>query len=325
MSSKMLKIGFLENRLNIRGTSVAMFHYAHYNETMLGNKSVIITRDLKRTNMIDTSQEVYNRFINRFQVLYYENKEDIDRIVAEQQLDILYIIKAGSPSDGLTNFKCKTIIHCVFETREPHGNHYVTISEFVNNIHGTKLTVLPHIVEVHETNKTLRQKLDIPVEATVFGTYSGENQFDIYYINSVIAHILTNNINNIYFIFLGIKPFCNVSDKHIIFLPSTTDMKYKRKFINTCDAMLYGRAGGETFGLSCGEFSICNKPVICHTPEHSHFHLDVLGNDAILHHNYDELLEILMNWSRFNKDVSHNGYKKYTPIYVMAIFQTLLS
>ena len=31
---------------------------------------------------------------------------------------------------------------------------------------------------------------------------------------------------------------------------------FKKKFINTCDAMIYGRSLGESFGLSCGEFAI---------------------------------------------------------------------
>ena len=28
----------------------------------------------------------------------------------------------------------------------------------------------------------------------------------------------------------------------------------KDHFLNTCDAMIYGRSLGESFGLSCGEF-----------------------------------------------------------------------
>lgn len=36
----------------------------------------------------------------------------------------------------------------------------------------------------------------------------------------------------------------------------------KTTFINTCDAMLWARHDGETFGLAIGEFSSKNKPVI---------------------------------------------------------------
>ena len=41
MSSK--KIAFHTNQLSIRGTEVALFQYAKYNEEILGNKSVIFT------------------------------------------------------------------------------------------------------------------------------------------------------------------------------------------------------------------------------------------------------------------------------------------
>ena len=88
--------------------------------------------------------------------------------------------------------------------------------------------------------------------------------------------------------------------------------------------MLYGRSGGETFGLSCGEFSLCNKPVIGRANEHSRSHLIILGDDMIKHNNYDELFEILTNWTAYKKDVSSNGYKKYTPQYVMNIFNSFL-
>ena len=34
-----MKIAFFENFLNVRGTTVALFDYAHYNEVLLGNQS----------------------------------------------------------------------------------------------------------------------------------------------------------------------------------------------------------------------------------------------------------------------------------------------
>jgi hypothetical protein len=38
-------IAFLSNNLTLRGTEVALYDYADYNEKILGNKSIIITRD----------------------------------------------------------------------------------------------------------------------------------------------------------------------------------------------------------------------------------------------------------------------------------------
>ena len=39
-----MNIGFIDNHLSIRGTSIALFEYAHFNETLLYNNSFIITR-----------------------------------------------------------------------------------------------------------------------------------------------------------------------------------------------------------------------------------------------------------------------------------------
>ena len=39
----MKKIAFHSNQLSLRGTEIALFAYAKYNEDILGNKSVILT------------------------------------------------------------------------------------------------------------------------------------------------------------------------------------------------------------------------------------------------------------------------------------------
>ena len=44
-------------------------------------------------------------------------------------------------------------------------------------------------------------------------------------------------------------------------LPPTADVARLHAFIRSCDAMLHGRTGGETFGLACAEFSAFNRPV----------------------------------------------------------------
>ncbi len=41
-------VGFLSNKLTLRGTEIAVYDYADYNETILNNKSIIITRDYNK-------------------------------------------------------------------------------------------------------------------------------------------------------------------------------------------------------------------------------------------------------------------------------------
>lgn len=319
-----MKIAFLSNKLTLRGTEVCIYDYADYNEKILNNESIIITRPFEYVKIhspMDVHPQAYKKFQDRFQIEYYINPNEINEIIRKNNIDILFIEKAGSPNDGLVFNTCKTIIHCVFDTIYPHGTLYTSISDTLNKIHNTTIPVLPYMVAVHPTTENLRKELNIPETATVFGTYSGADCFNIDYIRQIVIDIGNNpNFSNIYFIFMNINKFCQENDR-IRFLPGTSNMEMKRKFINTCDAMLYGRDGGETFGLCCGEFSLCNKPIIARPGEHSWAHEDILGDCMIKQSNYNELYNILTNWSKYNKDVSNNGYKKYTPETVMNNFK----
>lgn len=319
-----MKIAFLSNKLTLRGTEVSLYDYADCNETILKNQSVVITRDIqKHPEFKDIHQAAYDKFNSRFPVFYYETNTDIDAIVVREKIDVLFIEKAGG-NDGLMSTKCKNLIHCVFTTSEPHGDLYTCLSDFINQICNTNVPVINYMVRVHPTTRHLRAELGIPEDAIVFGTYSGADCFDIDYIRHAVQTIgHAPEFSNIYFLFLNILPFGTPSNR-IMFLPGTADMESKRMFINTCDAMLYGRAGGETFGLSCGEFSLADKPIIGRSDEHSKAHLLILGDDMIKHSNYQELYEILTNWTAHKKDVSTNAYKRYTPERVMSEFQSCL-
>ena len=57
-----MKILFIENHLNVRGTTLALYDYAHFNETILGNKSIIATRPISLIISVDVSPEIYEKF-----------------------------------------------------------------------------------------------------------------------------------------------------------------------------------------------------------------------------------------------------------------------
>jgi hypothetical protein len=317
-----MKIGFLSNKLTLRGTEVNLYDYADFSESILGHQSVILTRPYEHVIKVsprDVHIEAYQKFQNRFPVVYYYNPWDIPDLVKEHKIDMLFIEKAGSTDDGLVFPSIPTVIHCVFTTKHTHGTLYTAISDFVNEDQGTNVPVLPNIVRVHPTTENLRAELGIPQYAKVFGTYSGADEFTIDYVKEVVV----SAPEDIYFIFLNVDRFC--SKKNVIFLPGTANLEYKRKFINTCDAMLYGRSGGETFGISIGEFSVCNKPVIGRAGEKGRFHEDTLGEHMIKHTNYNECFDIVTNWDKYKKDVSNNNYHKFSPENVMKIFGYLIA
>lgn len=70
MNSNKKTIAFLENKLTLRGTSIALYDYADYNEKLLGNTSLIITRSYQlMKDSRDVNNKAYDKFTNRFPVI----------------------------------------------------------------------------------------------------------------------------------------------------------------------------------------------------------------------------------------------------------------
>lgn len=321
-----MRIAFIENHLNVRGTSVAMYDYAHFNETLLGNESFIITRPYHMVaNNIDVDENIYKKFQGRFNVRYYNQTQDINAILKEEKADAAYVIKSGDPGDGISNFSVPLFVHAVFQPRCPHGNMYAAISEWLNIQYKTSIPVLPHMVTLPSCDEDLRDALHIPKDSIVFGRYGGYDTFDIPMTQRAVERVSREN-PSLYFLFMHTQPFC--SPRHnIIHLPRNADMTMKTKFINTCDAMIYGRKDGETFGLSIGEFSIKNKPVfaICEYPGmECKMHKLILQDRAFWYTSEEELVTKLTSFTSEVRDKCRkedwNMYKQYSPENVMAIF-----
>lgn len=313
----MLCIAFLSNKLTLRGTEIAMYDYADYNETYLHNKSIIITRDYNTISYeYDVHPEAYEKFKARFTVEYYQTPKDIDAIVEKHKITHLYVIKAGT-YDGLISTKCKNLIHAVFDTRHPHGDIYAAISEHVNELKQTNVPVVPHMIRVVNTNENARSVLQIPDTHIVFGNYGGADSFNIEFVKTTVVD-MANKHTNMWFLFMNVYQFA----KHprIIFLPGTSDLYQKRVFINTCDAFLHARSSGETFGLACGEFAVCLKPVITYGLSPEINQIRVLSEKAIIYNTSSELIHILETFTKTKYDMTNNKYLEYTPENVMNIF-----
>jgi hypothetical protein len=173
------------------------------------------------------------------------------------------------------------------------------------------------MIKNFDTSENMRLELNIPDFAIVFGRYGGKETFDIIFVHDVIKKIL-NERNNIYFLFMNTNKFYN--HPKIIYLNGTTDMYIKKKFINTCNALLHARSCGETFGLTCGEFAVALKPVITYNGSKERNHINILNNKAILYNNFDELFDILNTFDNNKYDMADNGYLFYNPINIMKIF-----
>jgi hypothetical protein len=310
-----MKIAFLTNHISYGGTEVALYDYAHFNETLLGNTSIILTRDFRATN-----GEIYSKFAARFPMIYIQTPRDIDTAVRLHQIDRLYVIKSGE-RDWFGTTECKSMVHCVFTTRHPHGSVYCAISDTLNTLHGTRVPVLPHMIHVEDHGDSFRTELGISTTAIVLGRYGSEDSFDIPFVHSTIVELLDRD-PSLVFLAMNTREFAR--HPRIIYLPRTTNAYVKRKFINTCNAMLHARTRGETFGLSCGEFAMCGRPILTYggSPERAHLH--VLGNKALVYTDSQTLTSLVKSRAWETVDMSDNGYKQYTSERVMETFNRLL-
>ena len=120
---------------------------------------------------------------------------------------------------------------------------------------------------------------------------------------------------------MNTRPFC-APLPNIIHLDRSVSLDRKVDFINTCDAMLWARSGGETFGLSIGEFSSRNKPIFC-MDVGSRAHIRILGDKAHIY-TIETLESMLLNFVENNqKYITQNwdAYGEYSPENVMQIFK----
>jgi hypothetical protein len=310
-----MKIGLHVNQLDHRGNSTVVYDYATALKNILGYEATIVSSKKKSTHPTD-------RFAD-FGVHFYDEMSEIAGIVEKEKIDVLYMARAGNNNE-FTPTNCKTAIHAIFDMREPHGNVYAGVSEWLAKFFNKELWV-PHIIDVQKTNETLHDRLGIPKNDFIVGRLGGYDQFDIPFVHATISKILEER-NDFWAIFLNTKPF--IDHPRVRFESFNPDPLYKNKFINTCDAMLHARSDGETFGLAVAEFSAMNKPIITYDAPYWWYmraHLDMLGEKAIIYHDSDELMTYLRDISKdYVKDVEWDCYSvKFSPKNVIEKFNTI--
>jgi len=308
-------IAFHSNKLNVRGTNVAMYDYALYNEEILGNKSYIISNANSDLSALD-------KFKNRFEVFLYDKFEDNYAFTAKKGIEYVYYVKAGD-RDGREIPGTKSLIHAVFQHRDEHGDAYAYISEWLANEMGMSGSYVPYMVDMPDATKSYRDKLGIPNDAIVIGRHGGYSEFDLPFVYNAIFNALSQR-DNLYFLFMNTRPF-GVKHKNVVHIQGTYNMQHKSDFVNTCDYMIHGRNMGESFGLAICEFLYHDKPVISWNNGSDKNHIEMLGDKGIWYNNEKDLTYILTKLTTNSKE--KNYYKsivdKFSPKVVMEQFNKI--
>ncbi len=322
----MLTVGFHQPHLCLRGTTVAMYDYAYYNQTILGNKSVVFYCEDLPDDYPKNDPTVIEKFRNSGIELCAVNTaethpgaDELNAAIEKLGVDVLYITKAGHKDERIAT-ACKTVIQAIgcVPYSEAHGDVYSYGSQWLSDhCSQGKAPVVPYMVWLPETEEDLRSELGIPPDATVFGRTGGRDTWNLRFATPVIQEVLRLR-SDIYFLFQNTP----ISFEHprMIHVKNSGDLNYKTKFINSCDAMIHSRIEGESFGLACAEFSIRNKPVITWSKSAEKNHIVTLGDKGIYYDDAPQMLYALLNFVR-NDQEDYNCYRDFTPEKVMQIFK----
>jgi hypothetical protein len=315
----MRTILFHSNHMGIRGSEVALHDYAYFNQTILGNRSIIAYD----RNHADNHVEVVAKFQQSFGVHAYDDFKQVEGLIARERCDGFYAIKWGF-KDGTVSRAVPNMIHAVFATppEEAHGEAFAYISEWLAKEAGGGFPFVPHMIHLPDHNKTLRAKLNIPKNAFVFGSYGGHDSFDVPFAPACVAAALGRR-SDLYFLFMNYPKF--LAHERALFFQGSANGEFKTAFINSCDAMLHARMRGETFGLACGEFSSRNKPVLTWNGSPERGHIEILGAQALTYDGADDLTERLCT---LDKSFVAGGFwraygEKFPPAEVMRTFEAI--
>ncbi len=309
-----MKIGFVLETVNFRGTTVAVSDYAYYNQENLGNESVVLfDSSIPYQKDMGTEQEALEKLQSAFRVID-STKDNLQKVIDKEKLDVCYFIKYGYNDFKLPDVQ--TAVHTVFQAKDPHGDRYAYISEWLSNHMGGDLPYVPHIVELPEPNDNYRKKLNIGDDKIVIGRYGGYLSFDLSFVREQLKTFLEYN-DNFVFLMVNTEPF--FKHPNIRYINSITDLQKKSNLINTCDAMLHARMRGESFGLSIAEFLSLNKPVLAWEGGLDLNHTVMLKDSGLL---YDEVnfLDKLKNIKDFKEDWSKRTIE-FKPTVVMEKFK----
>jgi len=250
-----MKVLFHTVTLNFRGTAVAVYDYAKYNQEVLGNESIICyNATIPEEPDVSTEHNVVDFIKNDFKVVSYSNESQLQKLCDE--VDVAYFIRYGH-REPLP--EVRSAIHAVFQAYEPHGDRYAYVSEWLSGKMGNDVPFVPHIVDLPQPTDNYRVKLGISEDKTIVGRYGGYLTFDLPFVKNNLVRFVEENDDYV-FLFVNTEPF--YKHKNIRYIDSIVDRQKKSNFINTCDVMLHARKRGESFGLSVCEFLFHNKPVL---------------------------------------------------------------
>lgn len=311
-----MKVLFHANTLNYRGTTVALTDYAKYNQTILGNESIICyNAGIGYERDMGSEPDVIAALKKQFAIYEYNNN-GLEQVIDQTQADFAYFIRAGMTEPLPTNIR--TGVHAVFQFNQPHGDRYAYISKWLSDTMSSgTVPYVPHIVHLPEPNQ-FRRDFGISDEQIIVGRLGGYYSLDIPWVKKVIIEIVQTDPRFV-FVFPGTEQFFNHAN--IVHFPEILDLQQKSNYINMCDFMIHGRQRGESFGLSIAEFLFFNKPVLAFNGGIDQNHINMLDSIGGLYDNSEQLRQAIVEFDHSVYNFNNNPVRDFNPSTVMEIFK----
>ena len=329
LSPGQVTVLFHSNSVTARGTEVALFDYAEFNEEILGNRSVVAFP----VEGVE-SEAIKEKFESRFKTQIYTSQEQLEDFAQATGATVCYMIKNGK-NDGVAVKGIKNVVHSVFKNCDPHGDVYAYISKWLSQeASAGRYDYVPHIIRPPlNTAEMMRTALGIPEAGHVYGAIGGTDSFKSLRATNAILDTIAQDPNK-YFVFVKTRlpewlPWTKarinraIQAGRLIYIDEISDLNTKEKFINSCDALLHARRRGETFGIALGEFSVRGKPVIVQfrAKAKDRCHYDILGDTANYFTSRAEMRTLLSQDPQTLR-VSPN-YSQFAPDQVMSRFEAI--
>lgn len=328
-----MKILFHAEQLNYRGTTNSILEYAHYNQEILGNESVIVYSQEQPQGLdVGSVPEVIESVRSKFNTLTYTDNNNLNDLASK--FDLFYSQRAGERVDSHTKRENAVItstkmgVHCVFQWHDPHGDVYAYISEWMSHNVAKLYNApvhpwVPYVVNLPNPTYDTRTHLGIPKDKFVIGRFGGYLTFDLPFVKKVVERVARER-DDIVFLFANTEPFCNLPN--VLFMGPFLGQEQKSNYINACDAFIHARWLGESFGLAIAESLFFNKPVLACEVGFDRNHVDTLKPfDLIYKENDEEDLYRRILELRYKVGIDYRKLviEKYNPKNVMGQFKSV--
>ena len=294
-----MKILFYCPTLNYRGTTNAILNYAYFNQTLLGNTSVL-AYDASASYIQDLGSEdkVLRDVSSRFPVIAVDGLSGVSAV--SDNYDIVYIICSGRLSGEIPRMP-RTAIHAVFGELEPHGTRYAFVSEWLSQRYsGSLVPFVPHVVELPEQRISIRRQLGISDDQVMVGRIGGYSTFDLEFVRQAITEVLTVS-NDFVFAFVNTPVF--IKHPNVKYIAPFFSEQLKSDFICSCDMLVHARLQGESFGLAICESLYHNRPVVAWAGGKDQAHCELLGPLGLLYYSKDDFKRQLFSLAGKNMEL----------------------